>query len=56
VSCHENNTKIYIKRAPTRFGVTITPSSGNAFICAQIIALPDDGITVTPKHFGAVLM
>jgi len=23
---------------------------------AQINALPDDGVTVTPKHVGAVLM
>jgi len=34
----KNNTKIYIKiyikTAPTRFGVTVTPSSGGALICA----------------------
>jgi len=23
---------------------------------AQINALPDDGVTVTPKHIGAILM
>jgi len=27
-------TKIYIKTAPTYFGVTATPSSGTALICA----------------------
>jgi len=48
------NIKIYIKTAPTCFGVT--PSSGSALICAQINALPDDGVTVTPKHVEAVLM
>ena len=38
VSCLKNNTKIYIKiyikTAPTCFGVTVTPSSGSALICA----------------------
>jgi len=34
VSCLKNNIKIYIKTAPTCFGVTVTPSSGSAFICA----------------------
>jgi len=34
------------------YGVTVTPSSGSALINA----LPDDGVTVTPKHVGAVLM
>jgi len=29
----ENNIKIYIKTAPTCFGVTVTPSSGSALIC-----------------------
>ena len=48
----KNNIKIYITIAPTCFGVTVTPSSGSA----QINALPDDGVTVTLKHVGAVLM
>jgi len=48
----KNNIKIYIKTAPTCFGVTVVPSSGSALINA----LPDDGTTVTPKHVGAVLM
>jgi len=52
VSYLKNNIKIYIKTAPTCFGVIVTPSSGSALICA----LPDDGVTVTPKHVGAVLM
>ena len=30
----KNNIKIYIKTAPTCFGVTVTPSSGSALICA----------------------
>jgi len=30
----KNNIKIYIKTAPTCFGVTFTPSSGSALICA----------------------
>ena len=51
VSCFTNNIKIYIKTTPTCFGVTVTPSSG----IASIIALPDDGVTLTPKHVGAVL-
>jgi hypothetical protein len=38
VSCLKKNfkiyIKIYIKTAPTRFGVTVTPSSGSALICA----------------------
>jgi len=34
VSCLKNNIKIYIKTAPTLFGVTVTPSSGGALICA----------------------
>jgi len=29
----KNDIKIYIKTAPTRFGVTVTPSSGSALIC-----------------------
>jgi len=33
-SCFKNNIKIYIKTAPTCFGVSVTPSSGNALICA----------------------
>jgi len=48
--------KIYIKisnkTAATCFGVTVTPvakaSTNNA--------LPDDGVTVTPKYVGAVLL
>ena len=35
-----------MKTAPTYLGVTVT----------QINALPDDGVTVTPKHVGAVLI
>jgi len=35
VICFKNNIKIYIKTAPTCFGVTVTPSSGNALICAN---------------------
>jgi len=38
VSCFKNNIKIYIKiyikTTPTCFGVTVTPSSGSALICA----------------------
>ena len=34
VSCLKNNIKIYIKTAPTYFGVTVTPSSGSALIRA----------------------
>ena len=38
VSCLKNNIKIYIKiyikTAPTYFGVTVTPSSESALICA----------------------
>ena len=34
VSCLKNNIKIYIKTAPTYFGVTVTPSSGSSLICA----------------------
>ena len=37
VSCLKNikiYIKIYIKTAPTCFGVTVTPSSGSALICA----------------------
>ena len=34
VSCLKNNIKIYIKTAPICFGVTVTPSSGRALICA----------------------
>ena len=30
----KNSIKIYIKTAPTCFGVTVTPSSENALICA----------------------
>ena len=37
VSCLKNNIKIYvticIKRAPTCFGFTVTPSSGSALMC-----------------------
>jgi len=33
-SCLKNNIKIYIKTAPTCFGVKVTPSSGSALICA----------------------
>jgi len=43
VSCLKNNIriyiKIYIKIAPTCFGVTVT----------QINALPDDGVTVNTE-------
>ena len=35
VSCLKNNTKIYIKTAPTCFGVTVTPSSGSTLIRAN---------------------
>jgi len=52
-SCLKNNFKIYIKTAPTCFGVKVTPSS---LICVQINAFPDDGVTVTQKNVGAVLM
>jgi len=31
----KNNIKIYIKTAPICFGVTVTPSSGSAFIRAN---------------------
>jgi len=34
VSCLKKNIEIYIKTAPTYFGVTVTPSSGTALICA----------------------
>ena len=38
MNCLKNNIKIYIKifikAAPTCFGVTVTPSSGSALICA----------------------
>jgi hypothetical protein len=34
VSSLKNNIKICIKTAPTYFGVTVTPSSGSALICA----------------------
>jgi len=38
VSCLKKNIKIYIKiyikTVPTCFGVTVTPSSGSALICA----------------------
>jgi len=34
VSCLKKNIKIYIKTAPTCFGVTVTTSSGSALICA----------------------
>ena len=56
MSCLKNNIKIYIKTATTCFGVTVTPSSGSVLIRAEINTLPDDGVTVTPKHVGAVLM
>jgi len=55
LSCRKNikiYIKIYIKTAPTYFGVTDTPSSGSALINV----LPDDDVNVTPKHVGAVLM
>jgi hypothetical protein len=32
VICLKNNIKIYIKTAPTYFGVTVTPSSGSTLI------------------------
>ena len=55
VSCLKNSIKIYIKSyiktTPTYFCVTVTPSSGSELINA----LPDDDVTVTPKHVGAVL-
>jgi hypothetical protein len=36
VNCLKNNTKIYIKTAPTRFGA-VTPSSGEAlFMLAKV--------------------
>jgi len=41
--------KIYIKTAPTCFGVTVTASSGSALINAH----PEDGVTVTSKPVGA---
>jgi len=58
VSCFKKNSikiciKIYTKTAPTCFGVTVTPSSGSALMPS---ALPDDGVTVTPKHVAALLM
>jgi len=56
VSCLKNNIKIYIKIAPTCFGVIFTPSSRSALIRARINALPDDGVTIRPKYVGAVLM
>ena len=34
VSCLKKYIKIYIKTAPTCFGVTVTPSSASALICA----------------------
>jgi len=34
VSCLKNSTTIYVKTAPTCFGVTVTPSSGGALIRA----------------------
>ena len=54
----KKNIKIYIKTAPTCFGVIFTTSSGSALIRAEarINALPDDGVNITPKHVGAVLM
>jgi len=52
----KNNTKIYVKTALTCFGVTVTQSSGSALIRARINALPDGGVTLTPKHVEAVLM
>jgi len=61
VNCLKNNFKIdiqtNIKTSPICFGVD-TPSSGSAlFVLASTNkALPDDGVTVTPKHVGAVLM
>jgi hypothetical protein len=54
VSCLKNIFKIYVKTAPTYFGV-VTPSSGSALIGTIINALPDDGVTAT-KHVGAFLM
>jgi len=32
VNCLKNNIKIYMKTAPTCFGVTVTPSSGSALV------------------------
>jgi len=46
---------MYIKTASTCFGVKVTPPSGSALIRARINALPDDCVTVTPKHVRAVL-
>ena len=34
LSNKKNIIKVYIKTAPTCFGVTVTPSSGSALICA----------------------
>jgi len=33
----KNNIKIYIKTAPTCFGVTVTPSSGSELICQILL-------------------
>ena len=41
----KNNIKIYIK-----INIQIAPTLGSALINA----LPDDGVTITPKHVGAV--
>jgi len=56
----KNNTKIFIKIAPTCFDV-VTPSSGSALsVLAKVTlastdnALSEDGVT-TPKHVGAIL-
>ena len=38
VSCLKGSIKIYIKIAPTCFGVTVTPSSRSALICAGVAA------------------
>ena len=72
VSCLQNikiYITIYIKTAPTCFGVTVTTSSGRAlFVLTEVTVVkkiwvyiikytfPDDGVTVTSKHVGAVLM
>ena len=37
--CIKNNIKIYIKIAPTCFGVTVTPSSGSALTVLPEVTL-----------------
>ena len=51
MSCHKKNNiriciKIYIKRAPTYFGVTVTPTSWSALICAYWSYSEDRGSSV----------